>query len=86
MATLFTDRPLGAALVESVGTLRTRREQGLGSAVVNAALRAAREAGVGLVGVVTDAEDWPQVWYANLGFEPVRRHVAYVRDSAGGRV
>jgi N-acetylglutamate synthase-like GNAT family acetyltransferase len=83
MATLFLDRRLGVGLVESVGTLRMWREQRLGTAAMNAALTAAREAGVATVGVVTDAEDWPQIWYANLGFEPVRRHVAYVRVSGG---
>jgi predicted N-acetyltransferase YhbS len=83
MATLFLDRSLGVGLVESVGTLRMWREQRLGTAAMAAALTAAREAGVATVGVVTDAEDWPQIWYANLGFEPMRRHVAYLRDSGG---
>jgi GNAT superfamily N-acetyltransferase len=86
MATLFLDRRTGVGLVESVGTLRMWREQGLGGAVMAAALRAARDADLAVVGVVAGAEDWPQVWYANLGFAPVRRHVAYLRDSAGGRV
>jgi GNAT superfamily N-acetyltransferase len=86
MATLFLDRRMGVGLVESVATLRQWREQRLASALMAAALRAARDADLTVVGVVADAEDWPQVWYANLGFAPARRHVAYVRDSGGARV
>jgi GNAT superfamily N-acetyltransferase len=91
MATLYLDPDVDGqrvALVESVATLRRWREQGLGHAVVGAALRAARDWGAALVAIVTDADDWPQVWYAGLGFEPVRHHVGYVRaattEVAGG--
>jgi GNAT superfamily N-acetyltransferase len=86
MATLYLDPDVDGervALVESVATLRRWREQGLGHAVVGAALRAARDWGAGLVAIATDADDWPQVWYAGLGFEPVRRHVGYFRAGDG---
>jgi GNAT superfamily N-acetyltransferase len=85
MATLYLDPDVNGervALVESVATLRRWREQGLGHAVVGAALRAARDWGAALVAIATDADDWPQVWYAGLGFEPVRHHVGYVRAAA----
>jgi GNAT superfamily N-acetyltransferase len=85
MATLYLDPDVDGqrvALVESVATLRRCREQGLGNAVVGAAVRAARDWGAALVAIATDADDWPQVWYAGLGFEPVRHHVGYVRAAA----
>jgi predicted N-acetyltransferase YhbS len=87
MATLYLDPDVGGvrvALVESVATLRAHRERGLGTAVVSATLAAARSWNAALAAVVTDADDWPQVWYAGLGFAPVRRHVAYVRGGSGG--
>jgi GNAT superfamily N-acetyltransferase len=84
MATLYLDPDVDGervALVESVATLRNWRQQGLGHAVVGAAMRAARDWGAALVAIATDADDWPQVWYAGLGFEPVRHHVGYVRTA-----
>ena len=86
MATLFLDPDVDGARVaqvESVGTLRGHRGQGLATAAVSAALAGAREWGAELVALLTDADDWPQVWYASLGFRPVARQVAYVRAAAG---
>jgi hypothetical protein len=87
MATLYLDPDVcgeRVALVESVGTLAAWRERGLGGAAVGAALGAARDWRADLVAIVTDADDWPQVWYAALGFEVVGRHVGYVRTTPGG--
>jgi predicted GNAT family acetyltransferase len=50
-----------AAQVESVETLEEFRNRGAASAVVLAAVRAAREAGVNWIHLYADANDWPQV-------------------------
>jgi GNAT superfamily N-acetyltransferase len=70
------------AMVEQVATLRLYREQGLAKAVVSGALRAAAEWGADHVVVPTDADDWPQLLYAGLGFEPVGRQVTFTLRSA----
>jgi GNAT superfamily N-acetyltransferase len=70
-------RPI--ALIEEVGTLRVHREQGLGRAVVLAAVRAARAAGAQTVAVCVDADDWPQLMYARLGFVTAGRQIALTR-------
>jgi ribosomal protein S18 acetylase RimI-like enzyme len=58
-----------AAQVESVETLEEFRNRGAASAVVLAAVRAAREAGAIWIHLYADANDWPQRWYRRLGFE-----------------
>jgi len=63
--------PGGVALLEEVGTLLADRGRGLGRAVVLAALGAAQDAGCDPIVVPADAEDWPQLLYARLGFEPI---------------
>lgn len=78
--TLFLDPDVSGvrvAMVEEVGTLAAYREQGLAKAVVCAAVRAAREWGAQLITVPADADDWPQLLYAKLGFEPVGVEVAF---------
>jgi ribosomal protein S18 acetylase RimI-like enzyme len=57
-----------AAQVESVETLEEFRNRGAASAVVLAAVRAAREAGASWIHLYADANDWPQQWYRRLGF------------------
>ncbi|HEX3832438.1 MAG TPA: GNAT family N-acetyltransferase, partial [Solirubrobacteraceae bacterium] len=64
-----TDRRV--AMIDSVGTLRAHRQQGLAKAVVSAAVRAAGEWGADLIVVPADADDWPQLLYAGLGFVPL---------------
>ena len=59
------------AQIESVDTLVEFRGQGLASAIVLAAAAAAREEGARRVHLWADADDWPQRWYATLGFRPV---------------
>ncbi len=61
----------GEAQIESVDTLPEFRRRGLATAFVLAAAAAAREAGARRVHLWADADDWPQRWYATLGFRPV---------------
>jgi GNAT superfamily N-acetyltransferase len=89
MCTLFADPDVGGrrvAMIEEVGTLVTHRGRGLARAVVGAAVRAAAGWDAQLIVVPADADDWPQVMYAGLGFAPVGRQVSLTRRrrSAGG--
>jgi GNAT superfamily N-acetyltransferase len=77
-----TDRRV--ALIDTVGTLRAYRQQGLAKAVVSAAVRAAGEWGADLVVVPADADDWPQLLYAGLGFAPLGRQVGFTRQTPSG--
>ena len=70
-----TDRRV--AMIDSVGTLRAHRQQGLAKAVVSAAVRAAGEWGADLIVVPADADDWPQLLYAGLGFHELGRQVGF---------
>jgi GNAT superfamily N-acetyltransferase len=64
------------AIVDAVGTLAAHRERGLARAVVSAAVAAAGTAGADLIVVPADADDWPQMMYARLGFAPVGMQVS----------
>jgi cystathionine beta-synthase len=82
MCTLFMDEgPDGhrMAMVEQVATLPDYRERGLARSVVSAAISAAREWGADTVMVPADADDWPQIMYAGLGFAPVGQHTSFLR-------
>jgi GNAT superfamily N-acetyltransferase len=70
------------AMVETVGTLPAYREQGLAKAVVSAAIIAARDWGAELITVPADADDWPQIIYAGLGFDTVGTQVGFTRRGA----
>jgi GNAT superfamily N-acetyltransferase len=61
----------GIAQVEDVGTLEAARGRGLAQSVVLAALDAARALEPELIFLCADADDWPQLLYAKLGFETV---------------
>lgn len=67
------------ALIDNVGTLRAHRQQGLAKATVSAAVRAAGEWGAELIVVPADADDWPQLLYAGLGFAPLGHQTAFTR-------
>jgi len=67
------------AQIEDVNTLEEFRGRGLGSAVVLAAARAARERGCDVVFLVADDADWPKDLYGRLGFDPVSRFWSFVR-------
>jgi hypothetical protein len=80
--TLFLDADVGGrrvATVEAVATLREHREQGLARAAVLKALRAATQWGAELIVVPADADDWPQLIYASLGFRALGRRWLFTR-------
>ena len=84
--TLFLDEDVNrrrVATVEEVGTLPAQRGRGLARAVVRAAVAHAGRWGAELIVVPADADDWPQVMYARLGFAPVGRQVALTRRLRG---
>jgi GNAT superfamily N-acetyltransferase len=82
--TLFLDADVGGrrvAIVEAVATLREHREQGLARAAVSMALRAAGAWGADLIVVGADADDWPQLMYASLGFRALGRRWQFTRPN-----
>jgi GNAT superfamily N-acetyltransferase len=82
MCTLFLNPDVEGrrvAMVTDVGTRLGHRERGLGRAVVSAAVAHAGDWGADLVVVGADADDWPQLMYAGLGFEAVGRQVTLTR-------
>lgn len=85
MATLFFDDTGDGrvAMIESVGTLAAHRQRGLAKAVVCAAVAAARAWRADLILVPADADDWPQLLYAGLGFVGLTRQVAVTRPAGG---
>ncbi|HTT95177.1 MAG TPA: GNAT family N-acetyltransferase [Solirubrobacterales bacterium] len=66
---LLTDGRIGQ--VEDVGTRADARERGYAKAVVLAAVAAAQADGNAPIFLTAEAADWPQLMYANLGFETV---------------
>ena len=82
MCTLFLDPDVNGrriAMVTDVGTRMAHRGRGLARAVIAAAIADARRWGADLIVVGADADDWPQVMYSALGFEPVGLQVALTR-------
>jgi GNAT superfamily N-acetyltransferase len=59
------------AQVEDVATLARARERGYAKAIVLAAIAAAQADGVRTVFLTAEAADWPQLFYARLGFETI---------------
>jgi GNAT superfamily N-acetyltransferase len=83
-ATLYLDPDVDGrrvAFVDQVATLRHHREQGLAAGVMAACLRAAAEWDASLVALLADAEDWPQLFYASLGFAIVARQTVFHHDA-----
>ncbi len=66
---LLTDGRIGQ--VEDVGTRADARERGYAKAIVLAAVAAAQADGNTPIFLTAEAADWPQLMYANLGFETV---------------
>jgi ribosomal protein S18 acetylase RimI-like enzyme len=66
----------GIAQVEEVGTEPEARNRGLASALVREGVR---RAGVDLVFLVADADDWPAALYRRLGFVELGRTVSFSR-------
>jgi GNAT superfamily N-acetyltransferase len=82
MCALFLDDDVGGrrvATIEEVGTLVAHRRRGLARAVILAAIAHAGHWGAEMIVVPADADDWPQVMYAGLGFVPVGRQVGLAR-------
>lgn len=71
------------AQVESVDTLQEFRGRGLASAFVLRAAAEGRAAGAEWVHLWADADDWPQQWYARLGFREAARAVDFMRWPEG---
>lgn len=57
--------------VEDVGTLERARGRGLAQAIVLAALAASQREGHELTFLSAEADDWPRLMYAKLGFRKV---------------
>jgi len=66
------------AQVEDVGTLHEHRERGYASAVVLAAIEAARADGAEFVFLIADLEDWPKELYRRLGFDELGYFVKFI--------
>jgi ribosomal protein S18 acetylase RimI-like enzyme len=66
------------AQVEDVGTLPEHRGRGYATAVVLAAIAAARERCAEFVFLVADHEDWPKELYGRLGFDELGYYVKFV--------
>jgi ribosomal protein S18 acetylase RimI-like enzyme len=75
----YTDLYTGGAdaQIEDVGTLPEHRGRGYASAVVLAAIEAARAGGADFVCLVADAEDWPKELYRRLGFDEVGHYTKF---------
>jgi GNAT superfamily N-acetyltransferase len=69
------------AFIDQVATLRPFRERGLATAVVTAAIDHADRWGADVTALFADADDWPQVMYAGLGFTTVGRQVTVHRSA-----
>jgi GNAT superfamily N-acetyltransferase len=61
----------GIGQVEEVGTVAPARERGYAKAIVTAAIAAAQAAGDTTIFLTAEAADWPQLFYARLGFETI---------------
>jgi GNAT superfamily N-acetyltransferase len=88
MCTLFLDEDVEGrrvAMITDVGTREGRRERGLARAVVSAAIAEAGAWRAELIVVGADADDWPQLMYARLGFEPIGRQLTLTRRLPMGR-
>jgi ribosomal protein S18 acetylase RimI-like enzyme len=73
---LYQDGP--DAQIEDVGTLPEHRGHGYATAVMLAAIAAAREGGAEFVFLVADREDWPKKLYERLGFDELGYYVKFV--------
>jgi hypothetical protein len=83
--TLFLERAEatgGIGMLEDVGTLIARRERGMARAACTCALRAALATGCDPIVIPADADDWPQLIYSKLGFDPVGIQVSFTLERA----
>ena len=68
----------GVGQIEDVATLAEHRGKGYATAVVLRAAEDARRAGVDLIFLVADDDDWPKELYRRLGFDTVGRHYKFI--------
>ncbi len=61
----------GIAQVEEVATLLAARERGHAKEIVLAAIATAQAEGAEAIFLTAEAADWPQLFYARLGFETI---------------
>jgi ribosomal protein S18 acetylase RimI-like enzyme len=61
----------GIGQVEEVGTLASARERGYAKTTVTAAIAASQAEGDRAIFLTADVADWPQLFYARMGFEVV---------------
>jgi ribosomal protein S18 acetylase RimI-like enzyme len=73
---LYQDGP--DAQIEDVGTLPEHRGRGHATAVVLAAIQAAREEDAEFVFLIADVEDWPKELYRRLSFDELGYYVKFV--------
>lgn len=66
------------AQIEDVATLEEHRGMGYATAVVLRAAQEARQRGSDIVYLVADDEDWPKLWYWQLGFDVVGRIYKFI--------
>jgi ribosomal protein S18 acetylase RimI-like enzyme len=69
----------GLGQIDEVTTIDRFQRRGLGTAVVEGALRASLAGGDEFTFLVADEGDWPKDWYARLGFEPIGRRYELLR-------
>jgi ribosomal protein S18 acetylase RimI-like enzyme len=74
---LFQEEGIGQ--IDEVTTIERFQRRGLGTAVVEGALRASLADGDELTFLVADEGDWPKDWYGRLGFEPIGRRYELLR-------
>ena len=70
------------AQVEDVGTVPEHRGRGHATAVVLAAIAAARAEGADFVFLVADAHDWPKELYGRLGFDEIGHYTKFFAPAA----
>jgi ribosomal protein S18 acetylase RimI-like enzyme len=68
----------GIGQIEDVATLAEHRGNGYATAVVLRAVEDARRAGVDLIFLVADDDDWPKGLYRRLGFDTLGRHYKFM--------
>jgi GNAT superfamily N-acetyltransferase len=78
-AELYLDRASGVAQIEQVMTLPPHEGRGYARAIMAEGLRRARATRCDLLFLEADAEDWPRLFYARLGYEPVGHTHSFTR-------
>jgi predicted GNAT family acetyltransferase len=69
--------------VDEVGTVERRRNRGHASAAVLAAVDTAAAEDCDPIFLLTDAADWPQHLYAQLGFSPIGQLYEFLKLPLG---